>query len=96
MSHTFATDTGQRDFHATTVADHSLMFDALVFSTGAFPIPRRTKNAFAEKASLLRLKRTVIDRLGIFDFAFTPRAHRVAGSNTDCDLIKTHGTLFAH
>ena len=96
MAHPFAADARQRDLHAAPVADHALVFDALIFSAGAFPIPGRTKNAFAEEAAFLRLKRAVIDRLGIFDLAFAPRPHRIAGSNTDCDLIKSYRTLFAH
>ena len=96
MTHAFAANTRQGDFHAASVADHALMLDALVFSARTFPVPGRTKNAFAEKPALFRLKRAVIDCLGIFDFAFAPRTHRVAGGNTDGDLIKTHGALFAH
>ena len=86
----------QGDFHTTTVADHSFMFYPLVFSARAFPIPRRTKNALAEKSALLRFEGAVIDRLRVFDFALAPRPHRVARRNADRDLIKTHGALFAH
>src|SRR6266404_3110126 len=96
VSHAFTTYARQGDFDAAAITDHSLVFDALVFSARALPIPCRTKNTFAEKAALLRLERAVIDRLRIFDFAFAPRPHRVAGGNTDRNLIKTHGALFAH
>ena len=96
MAHAFATHARQRHFHAATIADDALVFDALVFSAGTFPIARRSKNAFAEKAALLRLEGAVIDRLRIFDFAFAPGAHRVARGDADRDLLKTNGALFTH
>ena len=96
MAHPFATHTCQGDFHATPVTDHAFVFNALVFSAGALPISRWPKNAFAEKAALLRLESAVINCLWIFDFSLAPRPHGVARSDTDRDLIKTHGALFAH
>ena len=78
MAHPIATNPGQRNFHAAAVANDALMFDPLVFSAGAFPIAGRSKNSFAKKAALFRLKGAVINCLGIFDFAFAPGAHRVA------------------
>ena len=96
VAHPFAPDARERDFDATPVADHPFMLDALVFPARALPIARRTKNALTEKATLLRFKGTVIDCLGIFDFALAPRAHRIARRNADCDLIEAHGAFFAH
>src|SRR5215469_437234 len=96
VTHALAANARQGDFHAASVADHSLMLDALVFSARTFPVARGTKNAFTEKAALLRFKCAVIDCLWIFDFAFAPRSHRVARGNADGDLIKTHGAFFAH
>src|SRR5205807_10103166 len=96
VTHALAANARQGDFYAAPVTDHSLVFDALVFSARTFPVPGRTKNAFTEKAALLRFKGAVIDRLGIFDFAFAPRTHGIARGNADGDLIKTHRALFAH
>src|SRR5205823_1359641 len=96
VPHSFAADTSQRNLNAAPVADNALMLNAFVFSAGTFPIARGTKNAFAEKAALLRFKGPVINCLGIFDFAFAPRAHRVTRRDANRDLIKTHGPFFAH
>src|SRR5438045_8889212 len=96
MTHPFTTDSSQRNFDATPVADDAFMLDTLVFSARTFPVARRTKNAFAEKASLFRFESPIIDCLRIFDFAFAPRAHRVTRRHANRDLIKTHGPRFAH
>src|SRR5205807_803469 len=96
MTHAFAPDARQCDFNAAPVADHALVLDALVFSARTFPVPGRPENTFAEKAALLRFERAVINCLRVFDFAFAPGAHGIAGGNANCDLIKTHRPLFAH
>ncbi len=96
VAHALATDAGQGHFHTATIADDTLVFDPLVLPAGAFPIARRTENPLAEKAALLRFESTIIDRLGVFNFAFAPGAHGVAGSDANSHLIKTYGALFAH
>ena len=96
VAHALAADARERDFNAATIADDALVFDPLVFSAGAFPIAGRTEDSFAEKAALLRFKRSIIDRLRIFDFAFAPRPHRVARGHANCDLVETDRSLFAH
>jgi hypothetical protein len=48
MTHALATDAGEGYFDAAAVADNALVFDALVFSAGALPIPGRTEDALAE------------------------------------------------
>src|SRR6185369_11140539 len=57
---------------AATIANNAAMFDALIFSTGAFPVLYRTEDAFTKQAALFRLERAVIDRLRVFDFPFGP------------------------
>src|SRR5438105_3878945 len=96
VAHSLATHTRQRDFDAAAIADNAFMFDAFVFSAGAFPIARWSENTFAEKSAFLRFERSIIDRLGIFDFAFAPRPHRVARSHANCDLIETDRSLFTN
>jgi len=78
VAHALAADARERDFNTATIADDALVFDPFVFSAGAFPIAGRTEDSFAKKAALLRFKRSIIDRLRIFDFAFASRPHRVA------------------
>ena len=96
VAHALTTHARERHFDAATVADHALVLDALVFSAGAFPVTRRTENAFAKQAALFRLEGAVVDRLRILDFALAPGTHRVAGSDADGDLIETDGAFFAH
>ena len=48
MPHAFPADLGLGDLHAATVANDILVFDALVFSAGAFPILGGSKNFLAE------------------------------------------------
>jgi hypothetical protein len=96
MAHAFAAYTRERDFHTAPIADHALVLDALVFSTRAFPIARWTEDPFTEKPTFLWLERSIVDRLRILDFAFTPGAHGVARSDPDCDLIEADRSLFAY
>jgi len=59
------------------------MFDPFVFPAGAFPIARRTKDAFTKKTTLLRLERPIVDRFGILDFALAPGTDGVMRCHTD-------------
>src|SRR5262249_21102941 len=94
VTHPFAPHAGESDFNAATIADHALVLDPLVFPARAFPVAGWTENAFAEKATLLRLEGAVIDCLRILNFSLAPGAHRVARGDADCDLIETNGALF--
>jgi hypothetical protein len=96
MAHALPANPRQRDFDATTIADYALVLDPLVFATRAFPIPGGTKDSLAEQTTFFRFESSVIDRLGIFDFAFAPLPHRVARGNANRYLIKTYGAFFAH
>ena len=87
VAHAFATNAGQRHFDTATVADDAAMLDALIFSAGTFPVLDGTENAFAEKAALFRLERAVVDRFGILDFAFAPRADGVGRRERDADVV---------
>jgi hypothetical protein len=48
------------------------MLHALVFAAEAFPIGYRAKNTGAEQAIALGLEGTVVDGLGLRDFAMRP------------------------
>ena len=96
MAHTFTANPGECDLDTATVANHAFVLNPLIFSARAFPVARRTKNSLAEKSALLRFKGAIINCLWIFDFSLAPRSHRVARRDANRDLIKTHGTLFAH
>ena len=72
VAHAFTTDAGQGDLHATTVTDHTLELDPLVFSARTLVILGRSKNPLAEKTALLRLEGPVVDGLRIFGFPTAP------------------------
>src|SRR5207244_8254926 len=55
VTHALPTHTRERDFHAAPIADHTLVFDPLIFSARAFPVARRTDNAFAKQDPFLGL-----------------------------------------
>jgi hypothetical protein len=59
-------------FDTTTVTDDTFVLDALVLATVALPISRRAEDFLTKKATFLRLKRAIVDSLGILNFPATP------------------------
>jgi len=51
VAHALAAHTGERHLDAATVAHDTAMLDALVFSTGTFPVLDGTEDAFAKQAA---------------------------------------------
>ena len=96
VTHAFAAHAGERDFDAATVADDALVFDALVFSAGALPVPGGTKDALAEKAPLLGLEGPVVDRLGVFDLTARPGPDVFRCGDSNADLVKADRAFFTH
>ena len=88
VAHALAAHAGQGHLDATAVADHTFVFDALVFSTGALPVAGRTEDALAEKSALLGLERAVVDRLGILHLAVAPGTDGLGGRHRDGDLVE--------
>src|SRR6267154_4101223 len=72
MTHALATDAAQGDFDAATIADHTTITDALVFTAVAFPVLHGTEDALAEQAVFLWLERAVVNGLGLENFAPRP------------------------
>ena len=95
MAHSLPTHPAERHFDTAPVANHALVLNPLVFSAGAFPVARRSKNALAKQASLFRLECPIVDRLGILDFALTPAADAVGGGNGDGHLVKPDRPLLS-
>ncbi len=89
VAHAFAADAREGDFHAATIADDALVLDPFVFAARAFPVLRRTENAFAKETALLRLEGTIVDRFRVLDFAFAPGTNGVRGRDGDADLVET-------
>ena len=72
VAETFATDFGERDFHAAFIADDSAMLHAFVLAAQAFPVGYGAEDARAEQAIALGLEGTVVDRFRLSDFAVRP------------------------
>src|SRR5580658_613824 len=87
-----AADFGQRDFHATLVADHSTMLHALVFAAETFPVGNRAENSRAEQAIALWLKSAVINGFRLGYFAMGPAPDFFWGCEADANGIEiSHG-----
>ena len=67
VSHALAAHTRYSDFYATTVADDTLVFDALVFTAGTFVVANGSENTLAKQTAGFGLKSPIINGLGIFD-----------------------------
>ena len=69
VAHALTADLGLGHFHAAAFTDDALVADSLVFTAGTFPVAGWPEDAFAEQAVLFRLKRAVVDGLGLLDLA---------------------------
>ena len=65
MAHALTANAGYSDFDAATVTNHTLVFDALVFTTGTFVVTNRTENALTEETAWLGLECAVVDGLRV-------------------------------
>ena len=74
MAEALATNLGEGDFDAALVADDAAVLHALVLAAEAFPVGDGSKDAGAEEAVALRFEGTVVDGLGLGDFAVRPAA----------------------
>src|SRR5882724_4085899 len=72
VAHALAPDLAQRDLDAAPVANDPAVANPLVLPAMAFPVLHRTEDALAEEAVLLRLERSVVDRLRLGDLAPRP------------------------
>ncbi len=80
MPHSLPPHATVSHLHATAIADHSLVFHSAIFTARAFPVLLRTKNSFAKQSVLLWSIGTIVDRLGLLDFAHRPAANIVRSS----------------
>src|SRR5258708_33958744 len=95
MTHELAANPRKSDLHSASIANHAFMFDPFVFAAGAFPIARRTKDAFTKQTTLLRLECPIVDRFGILDFALAPGTYGVIGCHTDSHLVESDRARFS-
>ncbi len=71
MPHALAAHRLLRHLDTTTVTDNTLVADSLVLAAMAFPVLDRAEDLLAEETILLRLERSVVDRLRLQYFAVT-------------------------
>ncbi len=93
MTHAFTTDAGACDFHTAAVTDHTLVLSALVTAAGTFHITGRSKDAFAEKTTLLWLEGTVVDCFRVLDFTTGPALDILWAGDGDANLIEVFWLL---
>ena len=72
MTHALTSHLGQRHLNTALLADHATVLESLVLAAQALVVFDRTKNPRAEQAVALWLEGSIIDRLGLFDFAKRP------------------------
>ncbi len=72
MAHTLTANLRQRYFHTAFFADNTFVLHALIFAAQALIVLHRTKNTRTEQPVTLWLERTVVDRLGLFNFTKRP------------------------
>ena len=78
VAHALATNARDGHFDAAAITDDILVFDALVFATGALVVPHRAEDLLTEESTGLGLEGAVINRLGVFDLPFGPTADPAA------------------
>ena len=88
VAHALPADLGAGDLHAAAVANLALVADFLVLAAVALPVLGGSKNTLAVQAVLLGLQGTIVDRLGLGDFAVGPLANLLRGSHADLDRVK--------
>src|SRR5487761_443257 len=88
MPHALAAHLGASYLDTTLIADDALETDALVFAARAFPVLRRTKDALAEQAVLLRAQGAIVDGLRLRHLAIAPRANLLGAGQADTDGVK--------
>ena len=88
VAHALTAHTRKCHLNAATVADDSLVLDALVFAAGTLPVAGGSENTFTEKAALFRFERTIIDRLRVLYFTGTPGADTIRRGDTDRHTVE--------
>ena len=88
MSHPLSTDLSQCHFDTTLLADHAAVLQALVLTTQTLVVLYRAKDLGAEQTIALWLEGSIVDGLGLFDFAKRPRPNHFRRGKTDTDRIE--------
>ena len=95
VAHPLSPNAAEGYLDATSVANHSLVLNALVLAARAFPITRRAEDALAKKPTFFRLERPIVDGLGILDLSLAPAPDTVGRGDRNGHLIESDRTLFS-
>ena len=93
VAHALATNTRESHFNTTTVTDHALMFDTLVFSTGTLPVTGWTEDTLTEETTFFRFEGSVIDCLWVQHFTAGPRTNGFWRRHSNSDMIELLGLV---
>src|ERR1051325_4070701 len=93
MAQALAAHLGLRDFDSALVADHPAMLHALVLSAEALPIGDGAEDTRAEEAVALRLESSIVDRLGLGNFAVRPLPDLLRRRQRDANRLKVRREL---
>ncbi len=88
MAHTITANARNGDFDPATVANHALILDPLVFTTGTFVIANWPVNTLAKKTTWLRFKCAIVDRFGIVDLTTRPFGNGFRRGDSNADTVK--------
>ncbi len=88
VAHAFAADFFLSNLDAAAVADDAFVADAFVFTAVAFIVFDRAENTFAEEAIALRFVSSVVNGLGLKDFAARLFKNLLGRSESDGDFRK--------
>ena len=95
MTHAITADLGQGDFNATLLTDHTTVLEALVLAAQALIVFGRPEDARTEQTVALRLERTIVNGLRLFDFTERPRADHFRRCQTDSQRVEFINTALS-
>ena len=88
MAHALAAHFGLGHFNAAFLANHTAVFQALVFTAQAFIVLDGTKNLGAKQAITLWLESAVVDGFWLFDFTERPGTDLFGRGHANFDGIE--------
>ena len=88
VPHTLSAHLGVGDFNTAFLANHALMFQALVLAALTFVVLDRTEQFRAKQPVTLRFKRPVIDGFRFSHLTVRPAANFFRRCQPDSDFIK--------
>ena len=88
VAHALTTNPREGHLNTTTVTDGALVFDALVFSAGTFPVAGWSEDPLAEEPAFFRLECPVVDGFRIENLAIGPRPNGLGIGDGNGNLVE--------